>query len=41
MKKIYESPEIEIEKFTVFCDTVISGTGDGWGDGGEDFGNLF
>lgn len=41
MKKIYESPQIEIEKFTVFCDDVISDPGNGWGSGEDEFDIVF
>lgn len=40
MKKIYESPEFEIEKFTIYCaDDTSNPTGEGgWesGDNGEE-----
>ena len=39
MKKLYESPEFEIEKFTIYCAADASNpTGGGWesGDNGEE-----
>lgn len=34
MKKVYESPEVEIEKYTISCAVTTSG---GWGEGGDEY----
>lgn len=42
-KKCYSTPEVDIEKFTIYCDLTNSGLvdGDNWGtdngEGGDDF----
>lgn len=41
MKKIYESPEVEIEKFTLTPSVFTDSTNPGWGEGGEDYGDIF
>lgn len=36
MKRMYESPELEIEKFTIRCDNTLS-DGAGIGAGGDEY----
>lgn len=33
MKKVYESPEVEIEKYTIACAVTTSS----WGEGGDEY----
>lgn len=37
MKKVYESPEIEIEKYTIACAVTTSG----WGEGSDEYDDEF
>ncbi|MCM1285569.1 MAG: hypothetical protein NC213_02115 [Acetobacter sp.] len=35
MKKYYETPELEIEKFSVAPSVFTTSTSSGWGEGGD------
>lgn len=37
MKKVYDAPLIEVEKFTVTSSVITASTGSGWGEGGDEY----